>query len=120
MNMQGLIKRMKRMTPPQTPGAKNPTSQIRSRTMGAGKSVVPAKAATPTKVKQGNPKGKRSVKSMPVGFKGAKVTHLKGGKGMSMPGRIRGGYGAARPNLGFAAATKPIGPVAGSGGTGKR
>jgi hypothetical protein len=66
--------------------------------MGQGKRTV----KIPIKVKQGNPKGKRSVKSMPIGFKGAKVKTLKGGTGEKKAAKTRGGMGATRPNFGKA------------------
>ena len=40
---------------------------------------------------------------------------LKGGKDDKQAAKVRGGYGAARPNFGKAVRSKPIKPVGGKG-----
>jgi hypothetical protein len=113
LNMLNIIKRMKAAG---TPGAKNTSLQLRGRTTSQGKAVVPVKAKTPTQLKQKNPKGKRSVKSNPVGYKNVKVKDNKGGNPTPKISNKRGGYGAARANLGFTGATRPIRSVIGKSG----
>lgn len=110
-----------------TPGATNPSSSVRSRTLRQGKSVVPAKAKTPRKTKQLNPKGRRSVKSTPVGYKkpgvgksaaglkGLGVPGKKGGTAMTRKAITRGGMGATRPNFGQTARSTPLGAIGGRG-----
>lgn len=98
--------------PAGTPGANNPSSSVRTRTTKSGKGVVPAKAKTPRK-NQLTKKARKSVHSTPVGYKKKKIKNLKGGTGTPKAAKMRGGYGATRANLGFAAATAPIQPVIG-------
>ena len=87
---------MERMNPGGTPGSKNPSGSVRLRTMRSGKGVVPLKS-----------------KSTTVAGKRKKIRKLKGGTANTAAARKRGGYGAARANLGFAAANGPIKPVIG-------
>ena len=60
-----------------------------------------------------NSKAKKAGKSKPIGSKNLKIQKVKGGTGMTAASKIRGGYGAARPNFGQAAKRGPIKAVGG-------